>query len=67
MIYLGYKSLDKLFDSYKENYEQIYNERYKIKYAVQLDFLIHDNSAKQIKALRDSLHQNTIEHFVIAR
>ena len=42
---MGYKSLDKLFYSDKENYEKIYNERYKSEYAVHLDFLIHDNPA----------------------
>ena len=45
VIHLGYKSLDKLFYSDKENYEKIYNERYKSEYAVHLDFLIHDNPA----------------------
>ena len=42
---MGYKSLDKLFYSDKENYKKIYNERYKSEYAVHLDFLIHDNPA----------------------
>ena len=45
VIYLEYKSLNKLFYSDRENYEKIYNERYKSDYAVHLDFTIHKNPA----------------------
>lgn len=45
VIYLEYKSLNKLFYSDRENYEKIYNERYKSDYAVHLDFTIHNSPA----------------------